>query len=142
MNKPNDPQNSLQEQVSQGISSAQTLLQGLLDERRALAQGIEGVRTEFISIREQVASLVKLIYHGGDGRASVVTQLALIQKQLDDVDKDLCDLKQHTSVKFSELSMLETKKKDRNLQLFINLFTGGGVAFYIFSKILDILNQK
>lgn len=140
MGNENEMKGSLSEQATQGITSAQTLLRGLIDERRALVQGIDTIRVEFVAVKEQVGGLVKLLYHGDGGNKGIVTQLALIETKLDSMVKDLEALENSTTIKFIELDKRDDKKKDRTWQLFLALIGGGGILGAIAWEIARIIS--
>ena len=133
---------SLVNQIDRGLSSTDMLLRGLISERKAYSSGIEIIRGEMSGIKLQVESILLALYQGGNGHPGIVTQLALLRSQVENVEDQLGELEKETDSKFLQAHTKEVDLRNRRWQVFLATVSGGGILGALIWKIIELLGNK
>jgi hypothetical protein len=83
-----EPNSQLIQQLSAGIQSTSALIQGLLREIRENSLTLASFEGELSGLQRTVVSLNRVLQEG-DGRESILTRVALMEKGLEALAKDL-----------------------------------------------------
>ena len=77
--------------LARSLESATTLMQDLLGDIKDNATSLVEVRIKLESLRELVGTLSKIV-RDGNGKGSMITRLALVEKSLEDMEKYLDEI--------------------------------------------------
>ena len=83
-----DPNAALIDQLAAGLRSTSALIQGLLQEIRSNSITVASVETQLKTMQRNVASLTKTLQEGAGGKESVMTRIALVEKENQEMRKD------------------------------------------------------
>ena len=96
--KKSEPNNQLIQQLATGLQSTSALIQGLLREIRENSLSLASFEGELSGLQRTVTSLNRVLQEG-DGKASILTRVALLESHAKEMAKDLRtmakDLKAH-----------------------------------------------
>ena len=83
-----EPNNQLIQQLATGLQSTSALIQGLVREIRENSLSLASFEGELSGLQRTVTSLNRVL-QGGDGKASSLTRVALLESHAKEMAKDL-----------------------------------------------------
>jgi len=83
-----EPNQQLIQQLASGLQSTSALIQGLLREIRENSLTLASFEGELSGLQRIVTSLNRVLQEG-DGKASILTRVALLENQVAEIAKDL-----------------------------------------------------
>lgn len=84
--------NRLIDDLAKSVTTTTSLLEGLLDEIRDHSTSLALLKDKLASINESVSSLSSVVREG-NGTPSIVTRLALLEKEIKDINEYIIEFK-------------------------------------------------
>lgn len=102
------------EGLVQSIQSTTALVQGLMNELRDNATALATLEVKLQSLHENMQGIVKVV-RDDNGDKSIITRMALVEKELQDIGDNYKSLKEEIEGKFKEIrEMLENLSDERD----------------------------
>ena len=99
------------EGLTQSIQSTTTLVQGLMSELRDNSTALATLEAKLQALHENMQGIIKVV-RDDNGNKSIVTRMALVEKELKDIDERYNNLKDEIEKKFVEVKVLLEKMSD------------------------------
>jgi translation initiation factor 2B subunit (eIF-2B alpha/beta/delta family) len=104
---------SANDHLEESLRSTTELVQKLLDEIRENSTSVAVMKEKFESLSENVATLSHIV-RNSNGKGSMITRLALAEKEIEDLNEYLKEIKTHIeekNIRTSELALNEKSEK-------------------------------
>jgi len=108
---PTSENNKLAEELAKSLESATTLMQDLLGDIKDNATSLALVKAKLESLSDSVEALSHIV-RDGNGRGSMMTRLALVEKAVEDIDAHFDNLKKEVDESIKELKACIEEEKD------------------------------
>jgi len=103
--------NKLAEELAKSLESATALMQDLLGDIKGNATSLALVKAKLESLSDNVETLSHIV-RDGNGKGSMITRLALVEKSTEDIEENFDELKKELSSAVKELrACIEEEKK-------------------------------
>ena len=102
------------EGLTQSIQSTTTLVQSLMSELRDNSTALAALEAKLQALHENMQGIIKVV-RDDNGNKSIVTRMALVEKDIKDIDERYSSLKQEIEKKFSEVKDILEKLHDEKL---------------------------
>jgi hypothetical protein len=138
-----EPNSQLIQQLSVGIQSTSALIQGLLREIRENSLTLASFEGELSGLQRTVVSLNRVLQEG-DGRESILTRVALLEKEVEAMAKGMAtmvaDQKKEASLARQESTALIKQEMEGKVKVRLGkLQTVGIVTPAVLAFILSLL---
>ena len=106
----------LSQELAKSLESATALMQDLLGDIKGNATSLAILKAKLESLSDSVESLSHIVREG-NGKGSMVTRLALIEKSVEDIEDGFDELKGEITSALKEIkaSIKEEKKSDKEV---------------------------
>jgi len=99
------------EGLTQSIQSTTTLVQSLMSELRDNSTALATLEAKLQALHENMQGIIKVV-RDDNGNKSIVTRMALVEKELKDIDERYSNLKDEIEKKFVEVKVILEKMSD------------------------------
>lgn len=110
-----DSNNTEVAELIKSLQSVTMLMQNLVGDLKGQSTSLALVKSKVENISDRVDSLMKIVIEG-NGSKSVITRLALIEKQLDDDKEEYRELKEQNTDSVKEVRRMIEKEKNDNIK--------------------------
>ena len=104
-------QNNIPDELLKSLESTTTLMKNLLDDIKDHSTSLAIVQAKLESLGDSVETLSHIV-RDGNGRGSMITRLALIEKTTEDIEEHFDELKDEIKKDIDEIKRVITKEKE------------------------------
>ena len=130
---------SISPELLKSLEAVTLMIQNVLDDTKEHATSLAILKAKLEDLAENVGTLSHIVREG-NGKGSIVTRLALIEKSSEDIEEEINDLKESVSLSIRDLKQLienapkqtaeEEKRQDRDKSIAKWQFWGALLAAF------------